>query len=81
MWCNIYAWRSAEIETKNDSQLGKNYVGDSEDEESDSDTGYSSRGHRKKYKRKKRAKETETVIEQRKARSMLEQDYRARFEM
>jgi len=52
-------------------------VGDSEDEESD-DTEYSSP---KKSKRRKKVKESETVIEQRKARSMLEQDYRARYEM
>ncbi len=52
-------------------------MGDSEDEESD-DTEYSSP---KKSKRRKKVKESETVIEQRKARSMLEQDYRARYEM
>jgi len=70
-----------ETEARSDSQVGKNYVGDSEDEESDSDLMQSSHGSRKRHKRKKRAKESETVIEQRKARSMLEQDYRARFEM
>ncbi|RIA90458.1 P-loop containing nucleoside triphosphate hydrolase protein [Glomus cerebriforme] len=70
--------RHAEIEVKSESQVGKNYVGDSEDEESDSGNSY---GNKKKYKRRKRVKESETVIEQRKARSMLEQDYRTRFDM
>ncbi|GES94897.1 P-loop containing nucleoside triphosphate hydrolase protein [Rhizophagus clarus] len=70
--------RRAEIEMKSESQIGKNYVGDSEDEDSDSDSSYE---NQKKPKRRKRAKESETVIEQRKARSMLEQDYRDRFNM
>lgn len=63
---------------KSESQIAKNYVGDSEDEDSDSDSSYEIK---KKSKRRKRAKESETVIEQRKARSMLEQDYRDRFMM
>ncbi|GBC45646.2 P-loop containing nucleoside triphosphate hydrolase protein [Rhizophagus irregularis DAOM 181602=DAOM 197198] len=70
--------RRTEIEMKSESQIAKNYVGDSEDEDSDSDSSYEIK---KKSKRRKRAKESETVIEQRKARSMLEQDYRDRFMM
>ncbi|CAI2169219.1 16285_t:CDS:10 [Funneliformis geosporum] len=71
--------KHAEIEVKNESHVGKNYVGDSEEESDDLDRGECSSP--KKSKRRKKVKESKTVIEQRKARSMLEQDYRARFEM
>ncbi|CAG8673342.1 14207_t:CDS:10, partial [Funneliformis caledonium] len=82
-WRKIYVMenhnkRHAEIESKNESHVGKNYVGDSEEESDDFDKESSSP---KKSKRRRKVKESKTVIEQRKARSMLEQDYRARFEM